>query len=1045
LAHHIVLSEDELVVEGPAWLLALAGFHITQWYTPPINFPLGRPVPTISLYGIPPQTCRQKIARERLRLDPQKMSVTPHKQISAEILRQNIQLTEEQIASADFPTSPCPTWQDITGDAGWGGVLTEAARNRKEAAIIYPQNMNPLPLFVEALAILPAQFLWNTTFTTYYIDPNNNDHNFNSDSGSGLSSGKLESNKNFRPSPKTQQQTQQQTQLVIAPHNWKAVVEGSPEAETLKKRNDILIIDLTRKPVEPPEGIFVKYAKTGEENDLPVETHYSQYPEPNETNTTNNPNNSINMQNNNTNNPAQTNTTTTNINQNNNNQNNAENITFEPNADKINLSLQPQPQQQTTDQNPTDQNSQLPPLVPNIITKNTTNSYNKINRSSQLTNQLLNRLVRSLTKNQFYLVYIIALIIIICLLLVVMDQIAELGFTQSLFGQKKITPDNHPAQIIETINANNNSDETKNEPAKTTEQIKIEQHQQKLTNALIEINKKRKETTNDLNKFIRNFAFPPYLPLKPPTIKNDRIILPKNDVVFNELSQLYKYGLALNLEWTPLWDFGDKKIETRKLKFNIGDKKNQNNETENNENENENKNETETENDNTADKLSRKKFVRYRAVKLTENKIQNTTDNNNNINIIDDAANADVNNNDDANILSDEITLPDTNRFEWEVVAIIPNKKSENNKNNNDENNKNDENQNIEIKLFHLKLEEDGLHIKWELSGMTPANFYDTLRVSLGFLRFSVEHFDGDETGGEADGEVDKTADNKSDNKSDDDKSDDDKSQVNSNVNIRNDNSANEPEQFEYYVQLFEPVQVSPVSPFAVFTDKSSQFRVPTPFAVTPWDTLFREDNFEYKFNFDVKVQPNVIAGISTKIKKEKQTQPVEIEFTTHNIEARRRKSDGSTDEYFPLQTRFMVEAASDSAAIVWTDAFNMDLEMLQNNLESAQIEVKRLEKELNGVRQKLWNFGNTTDKDGKRKELEKVQSDLEKKNTELSNYDFEVNSRIKNLPESHKAIKNNKEINFEYSVYLTTGENKRELLIITTSNKLTNEKINKK
>lgn len=995
LAHHIVLNESELVVEGPAWLLALAGFHFTQWYTPPINFPLGRPIPTISLYGIPPQTCRQKIARERLKLDPQKMSINPRQQINAETIRQIIQINEEQIASADFPTSPCSTWKNITGDAGWGGVLAESARNIKEAAIIYPQGTNLLPLFVESLAILPAQFLWNTTFTTFYIDPKNN-----------IDTNKPATNKNFRQP----QKTKQNSPLLNMPYQWKGVVKGSPEAEILKNRNDILIIDLTRKPVESPEGIFVKFATTGDENNLPFETLQTINSESNAHESADTIIDPINPQTNNAN-KSTTSVLSTNSNAESNPNTtdsktseslNLANIKFEPNTEPANLSLSAQATT-TSNSAATTVDSQTtiqPPPIPNIVINDSTNAKNKISPTTQNASKILNRALRALSKNQFYLIYAVALAIIVGLLILVIDQITGFGTVQSLFGQKKsskIIDAKPPTIIVQPITTNDIDEEEKKK--KDAENAKAEK-QRKLEETLLAINKKRKEDTAALDKYIRQFNFPPYLPLTPPTIKENRIIVPKNYSICTNLTGLHQYGSALKLEWISLWDFNDRKIETRKLKFNLNDPKDQDNSTD--------QEDQPTDSDKMSNDNSPKKQSHYRFVHLID-------DNNHTPDKPD--------NNPDNHESDDQIVFPDPNRFEWEVVAIIQNNKTKNNNDNNsnpndkNDNANNDANKITEVKLFHLKLEENGLHIKWERSGLLPAYFYDTLRVSLGFLRFSVEQF------------VDSDESNES-NESNESK------------------ESNDSGQFEYFVQLFEPQLVSPISPHTVFNDKTTQFPVLTPLAITPWESLFsNSDYFEYKFNLEVKVKPETITDVLTEIKKAEQSQSAEINFTTKKVEAKRKKLDelnNSIEEYFPLQTKFTAD--TETTTITWTDSFNAELELLQKNIETTKLESKQVKNELEQVTQKSFNIGADPNKAAEeRKELDAKTTELEQKSRELSNNDFELNSRIKNLPESHKVVMSNKEIQFDYSVYLTSGKNKRELLIMTTSNNKINEKINKK
>ncbi|MDR1477744.1 MAG: hypothetical protein LBJ00_02250 [Planctomycetaceae bacterium] len=940
LAHHIVLSEDELVVEGPAWLLALAGFHLTQWYTPPINFPIGRPVPTISLFGIPPQTCRQKIARERLRLDLRKMSVKTDDQLTPEMLRQLIQAEENQITTTDMPTSPCPAWKELTGDAGWGGVLAEAVRNKKNTAVIYPQGTNILPLFVESLAIVPAQFIWDTTFTTCYFDPNNN-----------VDADKPNVNKSFRKSP-TQKTN---PPMLNSPYQLTGVIAGSREAEELLSQNDILIIDLTRRAVEPPEGIFVKFAITGEENHLPVETHYPTESAMNESKNKTEQNN-LNQSQNDTN-PTNESAAETENNKISDSPDNG-NLKFEPNTNPANLSITPQP-------------PNMP--VPQLDTKQSYAAQNK--------NKLLNNLTFSLSRNQFYLSYLIALIIIVGLLLLVVDQISGLGTLRFLFGQK-----NTPQVIVDpeqAIVVQNPESPAKNADTeqKTAEQIKAEQ-QTKLKQAIAEFDKKRKKSADELEKFINTFRCPKYLQLIPPSIKGNVIIVPKNSH-FDQLADLHQFGAGLRLEWISLWDFEGKRIETRRLQFNIGDPKDQDN------------NPDQKTEQNNAPENTQTKNLRYRAVNLNGAEVKIEADN--------------------------VIALPDPNRFEWEVVAIIQNKtqknkqddkqenKTENNdKKDNDNNSVIDDNKTTEVKLFHVRLEADGLYIRWERSGLLPENFYDTLRVSLGFLRFSVEQFAGD-----------------------------------GNEILLDDNSpivdANAKEnQNTHTTQLFKPTLVSPVSP-AIGFGEGGQLTVAMPFAESPWSLLFNNaDQFDYKLELDAKSQPELIADVETRIKKAEQSNIVELEFTTQKVEALRVNRDEaavSTDTYFPLQTKFTAE--TNTNAVLWNDTYQNEVKELRGRLAAIDGEVKAAENEVDQIKQKMMRIGNDPKRIEERKELEEKQSKLSQKKHELADEKLEINSKINKLPESHDVIVKNNEINFEYSVHLTSGKNERKLLIMTTSKNL--------
>ncbi len=114
-AHHVVLDAREQVAAGPAALLARPGFLETTWDGQVRSLPTGRPVPAF-----------------------------------------------------DVPPAPCVGWQRATGDAGWAGALVEAYLNNRPAYVLYPLGLDPLPLLVEALALLPPERRWLVTFTTYF-------------------------------------------------------------------------------------------------------------------------------------------------------------------------------------------------------------------------------------------------------------------------------------------------------------------------------------------------------------------------------------------------------------------------------------------------------------------------------------------------------------------------------------------------------------------------------------------------------------------------------------------------------------------------------------------------------------------------------------------------------------------------------------------------------------------------------------------------------------------------------------------------------------
>ncbi len=116
LAHHLLLSADERPKAGPAWLLSQPGLMRDSWQAEPQLLDNARTLPQGVLHpGIP------------------------------------------------------RSWQALTGDAGWAGVLAEsfAGACPRPAFLIFEPGIDLLPLFVEASALLPADQRWQVTFSTY--------------------------------------------------------------------------------------------------------------------------------------------------------------------------------------------------------------------------------------------------------------------------------------------------------------------------------------------------------------------------------------------------------------------------------------------------------------------------------------------------------------------------------------------------------------------------------------------------------------------------------------------------------------------------------------------------------------------------------------------------------------------------------------------------------------------------------------------------------------------------------------------------------------
>ncbi|MCS7304553.1 MAG: hypothetical protein NZ602_05525 [Thermoguttaceae bacterium] len=171
LAHHVVLGAGEMPASGPAWLLQQSGFMQTHWDGQVRILSAGRAVPPDEACSRPPV---------------------------------------------------CTHWKQVAGDAGWAGVLAQTAFTGQQAVLVVPVGMDPLPLVAEALALLPPEYRWKVTFTTYYI---------------GLPSG--------------------------VDCQWRCVVAGTPEELPSRRIRGALVLDLT-KPIGPaPDSPASQAARQG--------------------------------------------------------------------------------------------------------------------------------------------------------------------------------------------------------------------------------------------------------------------------------------------------------------------------------------------------------------------------------------------------------------------------------------------------------------------------------------------------------------------------------------------------------------------------------------------------------------------------------------------------------------------------------------------------------------------------------------------------------------------------------------------------------------
>ncbi|MDR2440097.1 MAG: hypothetical protein LBE12_12115 [Planctomycetaceae bacterium] len=620
LAHHIVLMENELVRECPAWLLLLPGFHFTDWLTPSVRFSNGRTIPTLTL---PPNLTRsQRIARERRWTDPRKMTLFPSETDVPETYR-----IYENDALVNPQQLPCPLWQELTGDSGWAGILAETIQTGQPAVLVFRPDMNILPLIFEAISILPAELHWKGTFSTYY----------------------------FKDLPEH------------TACQWKAVLADSPMAKRLLKNNDNLVLDLTKPLGTIPSGKYVEFARTGLDETLPQNEltenlfHSEDW---------------------------------------------ANKETSAPDENSLQPTGQTNQSNQTNLTNPeTTPNHPVIINVPPIITKEGLRV--RVQTQTPKPQNLLNSILNMKSRGQFYILYTITLLLLFILLLLVLDQVAHLGLTH-LFQETRQT--NPKAVAGSPVNPQTKTKENENSPqnkidntALEKEKIKQKEQEQKEQQEQIRINtanirkklqdqantirseieEQKKQIRKKLNEYLSEHLLPNSLAMSVPQFRDDHISPPESKT-FPELIDLYPFGPALELQYIPLLDIPNVRVETRKHTFfrNINEKEIENKKT----------------SENTDSKLPTDPTTDPTTDPATDPATDPTAD----------------------PITDSTLEVPVTDRFEWSVTAI-------------------DTDTLQETPMFDLKLTEQGLSVDWRIEGMDTQHLYNTLAASFAFLRVSAE------------------------------------------------------------------------------------------------------------------------------------------------------------------------------------------------------------------------------------------------------------------------------------------------------------------
>jgi hypothetical protein len=176
IAHHFLLEHGEQSPNGPAWMLMEMASRVF-----------------VAGYGGEPRNLPKRDLRTLLPADAR-------------------------------PPEPATTWESVTGDAGWAGMLVKAFRENPKvpAFVIFAPGQELLPLFEESLALLPPEERWQVGFATYYT---------------ALPAG--------------------------CQYHWRGIIAGSSVAKEIQRFPNATVIDLTTALGQAPDSMFTEAARAG--------------------------------------------------------------------------------------------------------------------------------------------------------------------------------------------------------------------------------------------------------------------------------------------------------------------------------------------------------------------------------------------------------------------------------------------------------------------------------------------------------------------------------------------------------------------------------------------------------------------------------------------------------------------------------------------------------------------------------------------------------------------------------------------------------------
>ena len=134
-------------------------------------------------------------------------------------------LPPKNLSSTDVPPKKCTAWEQMTGDAGWGGIVAERAEKGDPISIIFSPEHSGIhlrTLIGEALGLLPSSVRWRITFSTYSMKSHE------------AGGGKIQ---------------------------IKCFLAGSEESQFARQSPNTLVIDLWQRQEAAPAGKYVEWAR----------------------------------------------------------------------------------------------------------------------------------------------------------------------------------------------------------------------------------------------------------------------------------------------------------------------------------------------------------------------------------------------------------------------------------------------------------------------------------------------------------------------------------------------------------------------------------------------------------------------------------------------------------------------------------------------------------------------------------------------------------------------------------------------------------------